>query len=412
MRDSQDLRFAGGYLGSAQRSHSPSLIPLVGVAAYLIGSIFYVFPSGNPQPADLVLMITIIAATLGVWRRYPSEALLYFAAAIFFGYILLVNSFWYLQIGTTDFFFRTIFYLYNIIVCLFIIALSYHDYERLKTVVYWCLIASVAIQLVMLHVVPPQPGMARSTGTFNNPNQLGYWGLLVIACFGVVKDRQPLSLIDVGFLGGAAYALVRSLSKGASISGGLLIVMIIFFCGWRRGAGILLGSMVVVGATAEIAGGGYFGIVDRFTQSEAVVNLDRRLSSIGEQEDDNLMVRGYYRIFDNPELMIFGAGEGSFERLDKHGDPKEFHSTLGNLLTSYGVVGIGLLCFFLLVIFQRAPLASFAYFVPIMLYGVTHNGIRFSLLWFFLALVYAQSVYGNERSPMLSMLFRDSGRRW
>jgi len=173
----------------------------------------------------------------------------------------------------------------------------------------------------------------------------------------------------------------------------------VFFCGWRRGSGLLLAAIVVVGAVTEIATGGHFKLVERFTETQAISNINKRLGSIGDQADDSIEGRGYYRITDNLELMAFGAGEGDFARLDRTDDPKEFHSTPGNIIVSYGVIGVGLFLFFLFVVFRRAPLSSLAFFAPLMLYGITHNGIRGSLLWFFLALVYAQSFERKRVEP-------------
>lgn len=395
MHESPHVIHVEAPINRSTRDTNPSLLPLAGVAVYLATSIIYMFESGSPQPADFALMLAIMATVTCVWRRYPGEPLLYFAAATFVIWILLVNSVWYLGNGDPKFLRKTMFYFYNMIAFLFVVSLCYHDFKRVKIVIYWALIVALVLQIGMLIFF--STGNLRSTGTFNNPNQLGYWGLLVLACFGIIKEREPLSLIDIGVLAGAGYVVIRSLSKAASLSSGLIILSIVFFCGWRRGAGLLLGALLVVGTVAEVASGGYFGIIDRVLSTQSIANLDQRISSIGEQDDDDIFSRGYYRIFDNPELMILGAGEGDFSRLDAGGDAKEFHSTLGNLLVSYGLVGIGFFLFLLVVVFQRAPLPSLAYFAPLMLYGITHNGIRSSLLWFFLALVYAQAAYGDNR---------------
>ena len=52
---------------------------------------------------------------------------------------------------------------------------------------------------------------------------------------------------------------------------------------------------------------------------------------------------------------------------------------------SYGLVGLSLFGLLLLVIFGRAPLASIAYFAPVMLFSITHVGVRSSEFWVFLA---------------------------
>ena len=55
-------------------------------------------------------------------------------------------------------------------------------------------------------------------------------------------------------------------------------------------------------------------------------------------------------VHDYPRLRRVGAGEGAFERLTNLKD-KEFHSSLGNILLSYGFVGLGLLFALFYVVF-------------------------------------------------------------
>ena len=372
---------------------TPSLLPLLGLSAYFITSIFYVFPSGNPQPADFLLLLTIIATLLIVWRQLPEEPALYIAVALFVGWIVLVNAFWYFLRPDFLFLKKPSFYIYNGLVFLFVIAAGYHDWQRLKTVIWWSCVIALFAQLLYLEFVFHGLGK-RATGTFNNPNQLGYWGLLVMACLAVVKERAPLRVLDILALGAGFYILMLSLSKAASISGMLLILLIIAFCRLQRASALLLSVLLMLGLVFQIASG---GLVERFMSLEPVANLEHRLSGIGSQEDDSLLGRGYVRLIQNPQYLAFGAGEGSFDRLteDAEKQGKEFHSTLGTVLMSYGLIGLGLFGLLLFVIFVRAPLASVAYLGPIMLYGITHMGLRFSIFWVFLGLVYAQARYGT-----------------
>jgi hypothetical protein len=107
-----------------------------------------------------------------------------------------------------------------------------------------------------------------------------------------------------------------------------------------------------------------------------------------------VLARGYPRLIENPEYLAFGAGEGSFDRLNEAGSNKELHSTVGNLLMSYGVPGVALFATLIVVVCAAAP-KNVLYLIPIMLYGLTHMGLRFSLFWVFLGLVYAQGRYAR-----------------
>jgi hypothetical protein len=383
-----------------RRASTASLLPFLGLSAYLVTSIFYIFPSGTPQPADFLLMFTIIATLLVGWRRAPNEPVLYIALALFSGWIVLVNVVWFFISPDFVFLKKTSFYLFNMMVFLFVITAGYHDFERLKVVVWWSCVIALLSQLLYLEFVFHGVGK-RATGTFNNPNQLGYWALLLMSCLAVVKERAPLRPLDILALGAGFYVLMLSLSKAASISGTVLILLIIAFCRLQRASGLVLSVLLVLGLVFQIATG---GLVERFMSFEPVTNLEHRLSGLGKQEDDSLFHRGYIRLIQNPQYLAFGAGEGGFERLtqDAEKQGKELHSTLGTILMSYGLIGLGLFATLMLVIFGRAPAASIAYLVPVMMYSVTHMGLRFSEFWVFLGLVYAQSRFGTWGRPAIA----------
>src|ERR687897_421244 len=380
-----------------RRASTASLLPFLGLSAYLVTSIFYIFPSGTPQPADFMLLFTIIATLLVAWRRAPNEPVLYIALALFSGWIVLVNVVWFFISPDFVFLKKTLFYLFNMMVLLFVVTAGYHDFQRLKAVVWWSCVIALMVQLLCLEFVFHGMGK-RATGTFNNPNQLGYWALLMMACLAVVKERAPLRTLDILALGAGFYILMLSLSKAASISGMVLVLLIIAFCRLQRASGLVLSALLVLGLVFQIASG---GLVERFMSLEPVANLEHRLSGIGKQKDDNLLHRGYIRLIQHPQYLAFGAGEGGFERLSEDAEKqgKELHSTLGTILMSYGLIGLGLFATLMLVIFGRAPAPSIAYLVPVMMYSITHMGLRFSIFWVFLGLVYAQARYGTWGRP-------------
>ena len=96
--------------------------PFCGLGAYLITSIFYVFPSGTPQPADYLLVLVLAAAVFGAWGRLPDDTMLHLVAGMFVGWIVLVNATWFLITGEVTFLKKTSFYIYNVIVLIFVIA--------------------------------------------------------------------------------------------------------------------------------------------------------------------------------------------------------------------------------------------------------------------------------------------------
>jgi hypothetical protein len=121
------------------------------------------------------------------------------------------------------------------------------------------------------------------------------------------------------------------------------------------------------------------------TKNPILAQVIYRMEAIGNDNDDSLEGRGYDRILKYPYYLIWGAGEGLNYRFESN---KELHSTLGNILFSYGIIGFGLF----LLIFRQAiakqGLASVFPLYAVLLFGFTHNGIRHTYLWLLLALLY------------------------
>ena len=100
---------------------------------------------------------------------------------------------------------------------------------------------------------------------------------------------------------------------------------------------------------------------------------------------------------------MFGAGEGAAWRFGGPINPRqgqrEMHSTLGTVLFSYGVIGFSFFLVFLAMVFRRAPLAHMLYSLPIWAYGMTHQGLRDTMLWIFFGLVFGLAHYARSARP-------------
>ena len=366
-----------------------SLLPFAGLALAIVASILYVFPAGTPQPGDVLLAITIVVTILLANYTLPALPKLYIPLSLFLVWVILVNSVWFILIGDYIFLRKTSFYIYNAAIMLFIVSLGVHDYERLRKVVYWSCIIALLTELVYLEFVYMAAKM-RSLGTFNNPNQMGYWGLLILACLGVARRRERLRVIDAAALATGCYIIAQTLSRAATAAGVLMALAVAMSGRWARGAVLAIVGLTVIGGSAELLRG---GILVQVYEAGIVQGLQHRLALLSRNPDDPLSLwkRGYSRLVEHPEYLPFGAGEGGFGRLTDVSE-KEFHSSLGNILMSYGVVGLGLLLAFFFLVFRNSPPVNLIYFGLIMLYGVTHMGMRDTMLWIFFGLVYVQGM--------------------
>jgi hypothetical protein len=220
---------------------------------------------------------------------------------------------------------------------------------------------------------------SRAIGTFNNPNQLGYFSVLLLSFVLLFKSAK----IHLNKLYQIAYQVlpffavllsIWSLSKAAIITVCLGVAYLA-----KKNLLIALSIIMLVGLFA-------LNIVPiEHLNSLRFVN---RLMSIGDQSDDSLEGRGYIS-FEELGLLrtFFGAGEG-FHSI-RYGI--EVHSTMYSLLVSYGMIGLGLFMLFYFGLFRRALTNKIDLAVSMalpMIYGLTHNGIRSTLFWLLLAMIY------------------------
>jgi hypothetical protein len=385
-----------------------SLLPFAGLALAIAASILYVFPAGTPQPGDVLLAITIVLTILLANYTLPVLPKLYLSLGLFLAWVILVNSVWFILIGDDIFLRKTSFYIYNAAIMLFIVSLGVRDYECLRKVVFWSCIIAVLAELGYLEFVYIT-AKKRSLGTFNNPNQMGYWGLLILACLGVARRREPLRVIDAAALATGCYIIAQSLSRAATAAGLLMALAVALSGRWKRGAVLAVVGLALVIGSVELLRG---GILDQVHEASIVQGLQKRVDLLSRHPDDPLSLwkRGYSRLVEHPEYLPLGAGEGAFSRLTDVSEAailkgrvpttgssvKEFHSSLGNILMSYGIVGLSLLFAFFFVVFRNTPTINLLYFGLIMLYGVTHMGMRDTMLWVFLGLVYVQGMAENS----------------
>jgi hypothetical protein len=223
----------------------------------------------------------------------------------------------------------------------------------------------------------------RAIGFFNNPNQLGYYNLLLLGFLLMISQR--IKLKPGWFIGGFTATLIMcfsSLSKAAIIAYTAMFLCFLFFKIktkiFNKKIFIYFSIIIVILSIA------CYSNKEILMSNQLYRSVMYRVSTIGSDNDDNLSARGYDRLTNYPQYLAFGAGEGEFERL---GYGYEFHSTLGNILSSYGIIGLFLyLTSIVLAMKSNRWKDSYIIFF-ILFYGLTHNGIRNTLLWMLVALI-------------------------
>lgn len=379
-------------------SHTTGKAPIffLGVLVlYTLLSPFYIFKSGLPQPSDVLLFTGILAMYL-VFAVKPGARIrnIYLTGAAFAVYTVLINlihcAFYY----DIRFLLSSLYYVYNFSVFCLISYIFHRSPDRAGKLMRFALLAVIAIELILLFTT----GHARrAEGTFNNPNQFTYWALLAGIILIILRHRRRLNGLDFAALFALGYIQMQTLSKAGLITYTLFMAVVFFTPRVNVAVRSALLFLVVCF--------GIYAVFEADRLAEYAGNIDsieraaQRLEGIGQEGDDSAEARGYDRIFNFPEYAILGAGEGAYHRFHPRGRNQELHSGIATLVFSYGVLGTGLFALFIFSVFREKPWYYTAFFFIVLMYGLTHQNIRFTDFWVFLGLINALPVRKREAIP-------------
>lgn len=345
----------------------------------------YIFPVGGVQIAHVLLAMAACVALSNERIRFTSHAiLLLLLAAVSFAR----EAFAVLAGAPTNVLFQPLFILFNLTTFVAVFTIYFHS--RSTASYRWGITLAVAIAVASLLVtgvkLTDSVGVnltgdriaQRAIGSFQNPNQLAYFAAIAFSITALLYTFERISLAMTIVLIPAIFLLaMASQSKSGII--GLLLGLTALLAG-SASSRIWAGILAVALALAWV-----FGSLD-LNQLLVV----ERLQGIGSDSDDNLAARGYFLLIDNAQTavdVLFGLGANGVKSVLGN----EIHSTYMAFFVMYGVLGGSLYIAFIVLwlgaLYQVVPFTRFlAVAGPPMLYGIAHNGTRFSIFYAMIAL--------------------------
>lgn len=346
--------------------------PLTIWALYIILLPIYIFPSGLPQPGDLLVLLLLPASLLrwnGRMSRASARPLRALAVFILWGIVL--NYTWMVILGKFGFFGKDtfllvpVFYVYNAVILLSVLVLHQRYGDRFLWLTLHLVLVTVVSQVLLSVAVGG--GSHRQTVLFNNPNQLGLYALLSANILAFGRRRMGFGTLksSIGLMCCLYLALI-SASKAALVGSAILFAVSVL----SNPRTIILVGLAVVGLLS---------FSNPLTQT-----MERSRDRISEKQEIGFLdSRGYDRIWNHKEYWIIGAGEGGLSRFADTsviGD-HELHSSAGTLFFCYGLVGVVLFASFLLRVVEGTSLSNALLLSPALAYSLAHQGLRFTLFW-------------------------------
>jgi len=350
----------------------------------------YIFPSGSIQISHFLLLIFSILILMLIGISFDK----YFYIFLFFLiYCSLVNLFYiFHNIYVFEYYnliyLKELFFLsFNFIIVISLISFfNHHNFNYTKkfyVIFYGLASAFVIILLSYFYHFFFEEHSYRFQSFFNNPNQLGYFSVcsfaLIYLFYRTFYISYFLMLVSIIFL---VLLSILTLSKAAFLSIFLCVLFAIKPHNYKYSKIIILILFLLI----------ILFIIFFYQQILDTYFFDRLINVLNES-DSSLESRGYNVFLEaNLPEAIFGMSLNKIYELREY----EIHSTFMMVLSSYGY--IGLLIFSLLILCWVMDIkksfglnGAICICAPPLLYGLTHNGIRFSMFWIVFAISIALS---------------------
>ncbi|MDT0558730.1 hypothetical protein RM697_08730 [Ichthyenterobacterium sp. W332] len=352
---------------------------------YLVLFPFYLFSEGNPQLADalgaLLILLNIKTIITSVFDSSFTKFLLFFVL-----YAVIISAIWMANLDDILILRNSIYYVYSFLIFLFVYGNINND-DFLKMTFYG-LLTSALIQCILIPLNLDQGFRAQLF--FNNPNQLALWSLCVIIIsnsISLLTSKYKKATLALSVI--ASIFIVLSASRSAVVC--VMIFWLFFFVKSRKH--FLTSSAILISVFAFF----YFSESKVLNQISQFTYITDRLTSNKVSGHSTLDERGYSRIFDYPQHLIFGAAEGSNYRFNTK---IELHSTLPNILFSYGIIGFILFGIALSKIAIKPYKDVLILFLIIMIFAYVHMILRLPIFWLTLLFLYTLKVK-KENSDLL-----------
>lgn len=353
-----------------------SIILFLWGVSIILRPFYFLKRTGTPQIADYIMVIIIGLAFISSDLKLKKEIYINVKDFFYFvSYIIFVNFIWILLTGDMSILRNSIFYFYNFLVFTSFLITYTRVKEKLIIVTGYSIFFAVILQVILSFFYLDFSG-ARQTLFFNSPNQLGYFALLCAVIFFIINQNVKIKdIYQALFYLSTMYLVVLSLSKAAIL--GFAIFLVYLFMKRFMVLLFILILLIVV-----------YPLVDG--EMKLLSNLERSMSGLGQSTGDSLAGRGYDRIVNHPQYLLFGAGEGSNKRFESILYRMEMHSGIGAIFFSYGLVGFILFLKLLYSLFKplHKNLSYILYTLPVFFYSLAHQSFRWPLFWMLMAMVF------------------------
>lgn len=374
---------------------------------YILLSPYYLFPSGGLQISTIPLVAAILLTLIHTATHHTNHRqfltlikqnkfLLIFVTLAF-----AINTIYFLILSDQKFLYSSAYLILNTaLVITFLVLTKKTDQRFLKNIA-----ATLQINILLQLLITLTPlaryhptDTYRLMGTFNDPNQLAFHifaSSLIIFIITHILHQKPKPHHIITWLT-AITLIYLSASTGVLIGLTAFIALLLITLAIKH----LKRSLLIPLFIAPILLATAFIItlnIPNFWQDVPIIQ--RIADKIIQQDGRNLLEdRGLDTITHYPEYLLFGAGEGSYNRFPEQvNGGNEIHSTLPALVFYYGLLPTLLLLKWLYDTTKHAPWPTKIALLALLTESLTLINYRQPLLW--LIILLAQVTISQTTPP-------------
>ena len=391
-------------LGRASRFWGVVLL----ISAVLL-SPFYLYESGFPQPAHVVMLLASLII-LGLNRKACVEMLrLNWAGTAFLLLVTLINLSYAIYHQDKSFVVNIIYWIYGYILMAAVIYVACDVFfgKWAKSLILFKLALIVFAYFVGWGGYSYWP---RYEYFFNGPNQLAYFAICMLLVYLSITQGR----LSIGFFcayGLTLFVVVTTGGRSAYLALLPLLILLLWLARSKlKQILLLLAIPVMVNLAFHSLCLPHFNpgldgnrriacVADTAVSSSTVARLGD-LTANKEVVDNNsvwvqLMARGYMRLVHYPHYLLYGAGQGGDARFGTVGGyVYEIHSSVAAVLFYYGLAGLFLFSVFIWKMFRSK--INLLFLSPLVVYGLFTYGLRSPYFWITLAFLSTMPNFFNS----------------
>ncbi|KKO20946.1 MAG: hypothetical protein L3J18_08340 [Candidatus Brocadia sp.] len=380
--------------------HTPVVILTILTFAMLP---IYLLPSGGFQFVDVIIILLSLATLIAVNVSEIQIGIYLIGPFIpFVSWAVIVNSYYSMETISKGGYFLTLIQLIFGFYIVFLFSIVFNRiFSNPKGVfyLYWSLLVSC----ITPWLIEAKGGTVRNALSFNNPNQLAYYAILIISMLILInyantetRNKKAMYwILNIIILIFSNVFVMVSVSR-AGLAVIILLDIYLFYklLGKYKKSFFVPVTMLVVTSIVIMQSDAVFNMksLNDPTQTQYTQLMTKRFTNYDIKASLYKRILGHVKEQNKFEVILGRGGDkGRFGEISV-GDSttgQEAHNIITEIFDSYGMIGIVLFLGGSIFFFIR--LGNFPYkwffFMSLLLFNMLHNGIRFRCMWVSIALV-------------------------